>query len=220
MSKIARATQKIFGVSAGPDEISQFGSLAAADPTFTIDPVVLQALSNYDDGWFAGVLLENSPAIEDMNSLFYLITYQLCYMFQAGISEWDSGTTYFINSLVTSGPFTYISIVDNNTNNLVTDNSKWALQNSKVTLKTGTGTIAATDQYVRATTSGSDYALTLPTIASSIGQLVEIKNCTNALNTVTVTGNGSETIDFATTLDLGAGQSCRLFNNGVNWDIR
>lgn len=100
MTKITRQTQKIFGSNAGFDQIAQFGSLAAAAPIFTTNVATIQALSNYLTGWFGGVIGQNSPAIEDMNALCYLYAYQLAYLMQAGISEWDSGTTYYTGSLV------------------------------------------------------------------------------------------------------------------------
>lgn len=100
MTKIARAVQKIFGSNAGFQQIAQFGSLAASAPTFTTDPTTIQALSNYLVGWFSGVEATNSPAIEDMNALCYLFAYQLSYIFQAGIGEYNAATTYYMGSLI------------------------------------------------------------------------------------------------------------------------
>jgi hypothetical protein len=102
--KLSRVTQYIFGSSAGSDEISQFGSLAAGSPEFTTNLATIQSLSQYLEGWFAGVISGNSPAIEDMNALFYLTTTQLSYLFQEGIPEYDSNTVYYQYSVCqTSG---------------------------------------------------------------------------------------------------------------------
>lgn len=126
MAKIVRKVAKIFGSSAGLDEIAEFGSLAAGSPTFTTDPAVIQSLSQYLSGWFAGVLGGNSPAIEDMNALCFLFAYQIAYIMQSGIPEWDSATTYYKGSLASDGISAfYISLVDNNTNNALTDTTKW-----------------------------------------------------------------------------------------------
>lgn len=128
MAKITRAIQKIFGSTAGADEIAQFGSLAASAPAFTTSPTVIQALSNYLDGWFGAVLGENSPAIEDMNALFYLITYQLSYLMQTGIAEWNAATTYYIGSVVNDGTGLFlISLTDGNLNNALTDTDNWGV---------------------------------------------------------------------------------------------
>lgn len=126
MSKLSRITQKIFASSAGSDEIAQFGSLAANAPTFTTDPAVIQALSEYVDGWFAAVLDGNAPAIEDMNALQYLFSYQLAYILQQGAGvEWDAGTTYYTNSIAQSGGILYLSVADSNLNNAVSNTSFW-----------------------------------------------------------------------------------------------
>lgn len=100
MAQLARVTQKVFGASAGFQQIAQFGSLEAGTPTFTTSVSTIQALSNYDVGWFNAVIASNSPAIEDMNALFYMITSQQVYGFQAGIPAWDAGTTYYPGSIV------------------------------------------------------------------------------------------------------------------------
>lgn len=126
MAKIARATMKIFGSSAGANQIAQFGSLNAGSPTFTTNVTTIQALSNYLVGWYNAVIGGNSPAIEDMNALFYLYAYQLAYLFQTGIAEWDSGTTYYTGSLVNDGLGNiYTSLLDTNLNNALTNTTYW-----------------------------------------------------------------------------------------------
>ena len=118
MSAIARKTAVIFGSSAGLDQIAEFGSLAAGTPAFTTDPAVIQSLSNYTEGWFGAVIGGNSPAIEDMNALCYLFSYQIAYLLQAGIPVWDSGTTYFTGNFVSDGSGSlYYSLINNNLNN-------------------------------------------------------------------------------------------------------
>lgn len=127
MAKIVRKTQKIFGSNAGLNQIAQFGSLAAAAPTFTTDPDTIQALANYLEGWFSGIIGSNSPAIEDMNALFYLMAYQIAYGMQSGVPEYDASTTYYIGSIVNNGlGKLYVSTTDNNINNPLTSVSNWA----------------------------------------------------------------------------------------------
>lgn len=127
MAKIIRKTATIFGSAAGTDQIAQFGSLAAASPSFSTDPAVIQALANWQDGWFAGVETGNSPAIEDMNAYCYVTSYQEAYALQAGIPEWDSGTTYYIGSFVrgVGTGILYVSLLDTNLNNAVTNGTYW-----------------------------------------------------------------------------------------------
>lgn len=127
MAKIARKFMKIFGSNAGAQERGVFGSLAAGLPAYTTDPETIQSLSNYEDGWYGAVLGNNSPAIQDMNALQFLFAYQLTYGFQAGVAEWDDATIYYIGSLAQDGSGNlYKSIADNNTNNALSDESKWS----------------------------------------------------------------------------------------------
>lgn len=128
MAKITRKVAKIFGSNAGTDEIAQFGSLAAGSPAFSTDPATIQALGNWLTGWFGGVEAGNSPAIEDMNAFCYTMAYQIAYLMQQGIAEWDSTTTYYIGSLAQDGDGNvYVSLTDNNLNNVLLDPSNWQL---------------------------------------------------------------------------------------------
>lgn len=118
MAALAPVTQRIFAINSGTNEVSQFGSLANSTPNFTLDPTVIQALPEWLDGWYQAVLGNNSPAMQDMNAFFYLVTYQLAYLKEKGISQWLSTTTYYIGSIVQDGTGgQYLSILDNNLNN-------------------------------------------------------------------------------------------------------
>ncbi len=133
MAKITRATQSIFGSSAVSGQIKQFGSLAAGAPLTTVNPETIQALSNYLGGWFSGVLGSNSPAIEDMNALCYLFAYQLAYILQAGVPEWDDGTTYYIGSFASDGiGGIYRSLTDTNINHALSNATHWARANGPI----------------------------------------------------------------------------------------
>lgn len=125
MAKLSRIFQKIFGVNAGLGEIGQFGSLAEGSPTTTTDPNVIQSLSRFQGGWNDAIIGNNSPAIEDVNALWFLAYRQLAYMFENGVSEWDDETNYFIGSIVNDTGTLYYSLVNDNLNNLVSDGTKW-----------------------------------------------------------------------------------------------
>lgn len=132
MAKIPRKLQKIFGITAGASQIGKFGSLAQGTPlAYTgaaADPEVLQALSQYSGGWFSGVLGNSNPAIEDMNGLFFTITYQLAYLFQAGVPEWNAATEYHVGSIANDGSgVTYRSIQNTNLNHALSDPSWWTV---------------------------------------------------------------------------------------------
>lgn len=133
MAKIARATQKRFGSGAAAGQIAAFGSAAnsgfSGGTTYsgaTATPALVQALSVWLDGWFTAVDGLYNPAIEDANAVDWLFAYQLCYLFQAGVAEWDAGTTYYIGSLVSDGVGgIHCSVTDTNLNHAVTDGDYW-----------------------------------------------------------------------------------------------
>ena len=130
MSRLTRYTQKLFGSTAGTGRISEFGSLQAGTPTTysgtTVTPVDIQALSNFLQGWDGAVIGNNSPAIQDLTALDYLWGYQLSYILQVGIPEWDAGTTYYQYNYVTVNGVPYVSDINNNTGNSPTTSpSDW-----------------------------------------------------------------------------------------------
>lgn len=146
MSKLTRITQKIFGSSAGTNQISEFGSAAAGSPVYTNSPSAIQSLSNYLQGWFGAVLNGNNPCIEDMNALHYLQSYQTAYLMQAGVAEYDAGTTYYTGSLVNDGTgILYKSVVDNNVGNALTNLAYWTNNKAPTYLAYGTSVITASN---------------------------------------------------------------------------
>lgn len=116
MAKLARKTQKLFGENSSNDQMTAFGSPTLDNPVFTRDISQIQS-AEYAKGWFP-TILDGAirPYAEDMNGMFYLFTYQLKYLFEQGVPEWDSGTTYYKNSLAKYGTEIYISTANNNTN--------------------------------------------------------------------------------------------------------
>lgn len=183
MAKITRKTQKIFGIDAGPNQIAQVGSLAAGSPAFSTDPDTIQALQNYLDGLLSVVIGSNSPAIEDINALYYLFSRQLAYAMQAGVPEWDANTTYYIGSFASDGSGTsllsgglYYSIADDNTGNALSDTTKWQRfgyesYNSYpgTWLFDGAGAVASATAVVRASRSGRSVTLTFADFAAITG---------------------------------------------------
>ena len=134
MSNLLRYTQQIFASLAGNNQLSEYGSFIASPPGnlyngSTITPAIVQQLSNYLEGLYAATGGAYSPTIQDHNSLFYLLSYQIAYLLQKGIPEWDPGTTYYINDFVKVGEQLYISLQNTNLNHLVTDNSWWRFPN-------------------------------------------------------------------------------------------
>lgn len=130
MPKITRATQQIFGENAPNTQITAFGTAKTENPVYTTNPADLQTAAS-KLGWDAAIESDKAPFEEDTNGLCYLMTRQLAYLFQQGISEWDASTVYYENSLCTVVQDGVLvikrSLTDNNSgNNPTSDNVNWA----------------------------------------------------------------------------------------------
>lgn len=123
MAKIVRVTASIFGggLSAGSEEVEQFGSkVQVGTPFYTVDPSEIQQLSAWTGGWITAIDSgTKAPYVQDMNAVCLVFAYQLAYILQQGIPEWDAATTYYKGSYVSdpagSGQ-TWYSLQDNNLN--------------------------------------------------------------------------------------------------------
>ena len=143
MSTLTRVTGKVFGSTAPLSEIGQFGSALAGNPVNTQDVATIQALNAYTQGWGSGVISSrNFPPIEEVTGVLKTISYQACYLLQEGIPTYDANTNYSNTSIVKliSGTelILYVSLVDDNLNNPLTDTTKWAR-----VIFTGTSAIGA-----------------------------------------------------------------------------
>ena len=113
---LARKYQKIFGKNADATDLGVVGSKTEDNPQYSADVETLQSLSNWETGLRAIVTNSIAPYLQDHNSIFYVITSQLAYLFQAGIAEWNSQTEYVANrSVVLKSGKIYMAIA-NNTN--------------------------------------------------------------------------------------------------------
>lgn len=149
MAKIIRKTLTQFGVSGPSTAFGQFGSKEAGSPQTSQDPTVLQQLTAWAQGWQNAVVSGNKAAyLEDMNGWCFVHSYMMAYVLQQGIPEWDSGTTYFQNSVVqaNSGQW-FNSLQDNNLGNappVGASNAFWDWVNAPVVIPpnaVATGTI-------------------------------------------------------------------------------
>lgn len=226
MAKIVRKNQKIFGSTAGVNQIAEFGSLAAGLPVYTTDPETIQSLSNYLSGWFSGVVGSNSPAIEDMNALCYLYAYQLAYLMQTGVAEWNASTTYYIGSLVNDGAGkSYFSLIDTNLNQALTDTTKWQQAYAPYTLyvtKSADYTITDTDYVgmIGMTTGAAAKTATLPTAADNTNRVLTLKKMDSAAGAAIFDGEGGELIDNVATLSLYTQyDSATVRSTGSGWVV-
>lgn len=131
MAKISRQLLKLFGGSGSSDNFGQFGSKVAGSPLTTKDVPTIQALSAWANGLQDAVVTANkAPYIQDQNSLFYVLCYQLASILQDGIPTWDVTTSYYIGSMVHKDGTAelYLSLTNDNVGNALptkTNNGFW-----------------------------------------------------------------------------------------------
>lgn len=206
MAKITRVFQKIFGSTALAGELMKFGSTAAGAKVYTADPAAIQSLANFQAGWFAAVVDDDCPVIEDMNALFFLTFYQLAYLLQQGVPEWNTDTTYFNGSLVQDGLGTlYRSLTDTNQGNALTDTTKWMTPGGNIRTVAANTTILPSDGLILSNSTAAARLHTLPILNSvTMGQVITVKDKGDNSFYTEVKGNAAETVDgdvtFATKL--------------------
>lgn len=211
MAKLDRIYQRIFGSTAGASEIGKFGSLAAGTPLTTTDPAVAMSLSNWLDGWFSAIVGSNSPAIEDMNAVCFVLARQLAYLFQAGVAEWDTTTVYYIGSMVNANGGIYVSLTDTNTGNAVSDTANWRWLGSTLRQVAGDTTLAITDDVLEIDATSTNRTVTLPTTAAFKGKKAVISKTDASTNYVAFTN-----LAVSTRL-LAQYDSITVFYNGTVW---
>ncbi len=101
MAGLTRKTAIAFGLQGSTSNFGQFGSKQAGSPQTSQDPAIIQQLAAWGDGWTSAVVSGDKAAyIEDMNGFCLVDSYQITYLFQMGIPEWDANTLYFTGSVV------------------------------------------------------------------------------------------------------------------------
>lgn len=129
MAKLPRVAQKIFAGAAATDQTAVFGTMKTGSAEYTQDIKELMSNPAFLQGWKSAVEESFAPFMEESNSVQKIVTQQLAYILENGIPEWDSETTYYKGSIAKSfsdGVLRiYISIIDDNIGNEVTDNLSW-----------------------------------------------------------------------------------------------
>jgi len=132
MAKIERKNLKIFAENAANN--GQFGSAQNGTKITTQDPETVQALEAWGAGWSSAVIGGSKlPPLEELQSTTFVPTYHLAYLMQEGVAEWNSDTTYYMNSFVKDGPDLYYSLQDDNLNIPLSEAASWKIY-SPVTL--------------------------------------------------------------------------------------
>lgn len=107
--ELARKLLQVFCGGAGEQQTSVFGTMKNTTPEYSTDPDVLQG-SNWPQGWQNAVAADDAPFMEDMNSLFYVMSYLVKYLYQHGVAEWNNKETYTaLKSIVFSNGKLYVA---------------------------------------------------------------------------------------------------------------
>lgn len=116
MAEIERKHQKVFAGSLSPSgNIAVYGSKLAGTPAYSDNLDNIQS-SRWLNGIMGATSSDKAPYVQDLNAIFYAITKQLAYLFQAGVSAWNSQTEYFAaKSVVLKNGKIYVAIA-NSTN--------------------------------------------------------------------------------------------------------
>lgn len=126
MPKIIKKSQRVFCADVPANNVvSQYGSLKAGSPNYSSDPDIIQDLPAWGNGWSGAVIANSAPALQDLNSLFYVITRQLGYLVQTGVAEWDENTVYYIGSIVNNGSGGLIVSIADDHSAPISDVTKW-----------------------------------------------------------------------------------------------
>lgn len=130
-NNLQRKNQKIFGINASNNQITAFGSKATTgNPVYTNDIEEIQTQA-YENGWYGATVQGNAPTITDTNAINYETSYQVAYLMQKGIAEWDSKTTYYKGDICLLKdeqkiPYVIYSQIDSNKNYSPASNpDKW-----------------------------------------------------------------------------------------------
>ncbi len=132
-TNLTRKQQKIFAgnTTISEEQIAVFGSKAQTRiMQFSLDPDVIQS-ENWGKGWQNATILEEAPFEEDFNAISYVNTYNMAYLLQKGIPEYNENTTYYKGSIAMlidedGKPTLYYSKTDSNLNhNPSTDTTNW-----------------------------------------------------------------------------------------------
>jgi len=87
-----------------------------------------------------------------------------------------------------------------------------------VIAKVTTYTISTTDETITFDPSGGDFTTTLPTAVGVTGRTYDLVHV-GASGTLTIDGNGTETINGSLTIDIYSEESLTVRSDGTNWIV-
>lgn len=133
-------------------------------------------------------------------------------------SSGATGDTYYRDS---SGNFVRLGIGSNNQVLSVSGGlPTWRQPIFATATKTGNYTLTSSDTVILADSTSGSVTITLPTASTVSGYRFYVKRTDGSANSVSVARSGSDTIDGATSVSLGAQYTTMTFvSDGTNWFI-
>ena len=125
MAGLDRQKALIFATDAEVRLVTAFRTTEDETPTKTKQPNVIQN-ANYLQGWINNDNTGNvEPYAEDMNAVFYTLSYNTAYLYEKGIPEYSADQTYQQNSFCQYGGVIYRCKTDFTINVLPTNTTYW-----------------------------------------------------------------------------------------------
>ena len=110
MAKLDRKDVKIFAEDCDNTLVAEFRTEdeVLGTASYSRDPDMIQN-ANYSQGWVEDTDNLNTKIYgEDLNAVNYVLSYLLKYLYENGIAEWKSTTTYYTNSITRVDDVLYI----------------------------------------------------------------------------------------------------------------
>lgn len=178
------------------------------DGTTNTNPVVLDA-NGYADVWL-DTALSYKFVLKDSDDVTQWTRDNVASV-SVGIATWSSNSTYSKGDIVSDGSefgLLYVSLVDNNEGNALTDVSSWRIYDGNTRSVTADTTLLVTDNLIRSDSSSGSLTHTLPTASTTpIGKQITVVDIGTSGNTSTCNG-----------LALSNGTAATFMNNGSSWD--
>lgn len=190
--------------------------------TTNTNPVVLDAYG-YADVWLDPTL-DYKLILEDSNNKVLWTVDNVSY--PTGLTTWNTNATYQAGAIVidTSGTgMLYVSLVNNNQGNALTDVSAWRVFDGNIRTVSVNTTLLITDNLLRSNSTSGSLTHTLPACSTTpIGKRIAILDVGTGGNSTSVKGNGSDTIQGNNTFASALSEFyvLEVENNGSSWDVR
>lgn len=125
-NKLERKQMKIYASNpTKPTDIIAYGSDIVGPRVNTTDPDKIQT-AQYEKGVRTAVVGKRSTSLQNRQTLDYLFSRALKYLFQIGVAEWLVTEEYFIGSVASDGEGgLFVSKTDNNIGNALSNTTHW-----------------------------------------------------------------------------------------------